>query len=49
MHVKVREAEISIGRIAVLGEVGGGLRINGKRGRHGKLQAGGGEKVGLIS
>ena len=45
MHVEVREVEISIGRIAVVGEVGGGIRINGKGGRRGKLQAGGGEKL----
>ena len=45
VHVEVREVEISIERIAVVGEVGGGLRINGKGGRRRKLQAGGGEKV----
>ena len=45
VHVEVREVEISIGRIAVVEEVEGGLRINGKGGRREKLQAGGGEKV----
>ena len=45
VYVEGREVEILFGRIAVVGEVGEGLRINGKGGRHGKLQAGGGEKV----
>ena len=38
VHVEVREVEISVGKIAVVVEVRGGLRINGKGGRRGKLQ-----------
>ena len=45
VHVEVREVEISVGRIAVVVEVRGGLRINRKGGRRGKLEAGGGEKT----